>query len=111
MIKTFINKIRTSDEKSKRFWVFIFSGFTMAIVAALWAFYLDMSIVRLNPSGETQLAAAEGSGFFANLSSSFKNLIDKISTPLARKKTIIIENNQKDFLPKDLQPLPIMKLP
>ena len=121
MFKDFINKVRASDEKTKKFWVFIFSGFTMAIIAGLWAFYLDVSVARVNPMGETQVAAmpdgrqvTDGSGFFATLSSSFGNFweqVKKIGAPLAKKNTIVIENDQKNFLPKDLEPLPITKLP
>ena len=47
---SFIKDIQNSNERKKRFWLWIFSGTTIMVVVALWGVYMNSVIVSVYPA-------------------------------------------------------------
>ena len=118
MIKNFILKVQNSDDTTKRFWLFLLSGVTMAAVLGLWLGYVNLTLARVAPPSaptpsveiaqETEIG---GPGFFTIFSAGVKIIYDKIAEQVAVKHSIIIENPQRNFALEGLPAIPTTKLP
>lgn len=119
MTKNFILKIRNSDDATKKLWLVVLSGATMAIVIALWVVYQNLSIAKVDypKSPEVKEIAvatknneSDGPGFFAIFGAGLKNIYDQIKAKLSLKNNIIIENRPLTFISKNVEPIKPTKL-
>lgn len=116
MIKNFINKIQNSDDAVKKIWLFVFSGAAMIIVIGLWVLYMDMTVAKVNqPNSAPAIAKNEkidnGPGFFAIFSAGVKTIYDELKERLSVKNSIVIENQERNFLADEVEPIQATKLP
>jgi hypothetical protein len=125
-MKNFIHRVQNSDESTKRFWVVLFSGTSMLLVVALWLFYINMTIARVEgPSkrlttNDSRLATADlqqtandikTPGFLEIFASGTKIIFTEIRERLSVKNEFIIENPKMDFVPQGLPEIKPTKLP
>ena len=110
----FITRIQNSDEATRKRWVVVLSGVTMAAVIALWAVYFNLNVARL-PAGEAGLPgnapvnaqASSGSDFNEVLKNGFRAIMDKIGL----KNSVTISNSERNFILEKLEKIPAQKLP
>ncbi len=120
-VKNFILKIQNSDEATRKFWLFVFSGISMAVVVALWLVYVNLTVARVAPpagpaSGSELAAVPEKAelgqpGFFEIFGAGVKIIFDKIAGKVNVPRTFIIENQAKNFIAEDVEPIAPTKLP
>jgi hypothetical protein len=134
----FINKIQNSDEETRKIWMFIFSGVTMAIVIGFWLLYMNVTIARPDaPAGSNQFAGqvvppvalndprsaildprytmrdtrSEDPGFFAIFAAGVKVIYDQFKTKVFDATNDISIDNDRNFQVDDLETVPVTKLP
>lgn len=116
MLKNFISKIQNSEDAVKKIWLFVFSGASMAIVVSLWVVYMDAVVARVDsPANAPVLAQQEekidnGPGFFAIFGAGVKTIYDELKERLSVKNSIVIENQERNFVAESVEPLPKTKL-
>lgn len=122
---SFIQKVQNADEATRKLWVGIFSAVTMAVVIAIWAFYVNNSIAKVessNPLAQmmptenpVQKIKDEQPGFFAVLGASLKTVFDTIKTGVSSRinstNDILIENPEKNFQIDNAEEILPTKLP
>lgn len=121
MFRNFVRKLQNSSDNTKKIWLTILSGLTMAIVLAFWMMYVNLSIPRVSsvtpslPSQQEKVLAKkvedEAPGFFAIFSAGLKVIFDQIKERLAASKDIVVENLERNFVVEGVEPIPSTKLP
>jgi len=86
-IRTFIRKIRRSEETVKRRWVYVISGGLSLVVLFLWVGYLNIALPRLSLPPDVAAAEAapaksteESESFFSVLGTGFRNITGNLKT-------------------------------
>lgn len=110
MIKNFIGKLQNSDEGTKKIWLVILSGLTMAIVVAFWASSLNLSFSKPEKTAAAKIEN-DAPGFFAIFSSGAKTIYDQIREKLSSKNSIVIENPERNFIAETVEPVEATELP
>lgn len=122
-VRNFIAKVRNSDEGTKKFWVFLFSGISMLFVISLWLAYANLNIARIpGPNGVTsdsRLATSgtqaieeiQKPGFFAIFTAGTKIIFDALKARLAVKNDIVINKQEINFVAESIEPVKGAKLP
>lgn len=107
-IRTFILKIRRSEEPTKRRWVIVLSGGMSLVVLFLWVGYLNISLPELAPPPDA-IAAETGKGieseessgsFFSVLGRGFRNITGNLKesvSSLGNTFSSTFENAKKSF--------------
>lgn len=119
LMHSFILKIQNSDEPTKKFWLVVLSGATMVAVVALWLVYMNVTLPTASPA-PTSVAAAidkpavQTPGFFAIFTAGLKIIYDKVqevvANQVATKNTIVIENQERNFVLEGLPAVAPVKL-
>jgi len=118
-LKNFIKNLRDENENTKKRWLIILSGITMALVIALWVGYFNLTLPKVaSPSG--MAATEEGvrqpvrSGnesqlthIKKTLAAGFSVLMEKVNT----KKSLIIKAPERNFVLENLEETLPTKLP
>lgn len=140
MVSEYIKKIRAADEKTKKRWVIIASGFAMILIIFLWVIYISATLPRTSVEINTQQlvevkkiennngnsivsSISEGikittKNIFASLYSvgtTFKEGLKKAFQYATKKNEIIIKNEEKTtneipFQPNDPEPIESIQL-
>lgn len=107
MIKNFISRIQNSDEATKKFWLFVSSGVTMAIVVVFWLAYMNMTVAQVEqPSAalpqrttnDQRLTTNDEPGFFTIFFAGLKTIYDQIQNKIvSATNNISIENPRRNF--------------
>ena len=114
MIQSFIHKLQNSDENTKKFWLILLSSLTMAVVVGGWVTYLNLTVAGVSSQiGRTAEVAVEikedAPGIFAIFGAGVKTIYDEVRERLA-KRSIIIENPQRNFVADEVEEIPPTKL-
>lgn len=107
-VRTFILKIRRSDESVKRMWVYVFSGTLTVLVLFLWVGYLNITLPKLSQppdmiaTGTDQLSKPDANtrSFFGVLGNGFHNIIGDLSagaSSIGNTFSKTYENAKKSF--------------
>lgn len=120
-IKKFFSKLQSSDEATRRRWLVILSGTSMAIVLALWISYINLIV---EPVGREEKTAARKiePGFAevmkAGLTVVAKGLKGVASGALANIRTTVSSTNQikvnlleRNFIDEELPEIKPVVLP
>ena len=79
-----LEKIRNSDDGTKKVWLILFSSVVMIVVIFVWVAYFDTLLVSVNkPVEADEVEKADGFGFFGTIKSGaaavYDFLADKVS--------------------------------
>ncbi len=108
-ITDFIKNIQNSDDATKRKWLVIFSGGTMALVIALWLF--SFSALAPAPEGaKAARAAPEKPGIWKTFAAGVSVIWSDIEARLLRKETISLAED-RNFIADDMPEIPPTPLP
>ncbi len=121
-VRNFVAKVRNSNEATKRFWVFLFSGISMLFVVSLWMAYANLTIARVPGPNNQQIANSQQPivtsgdeiqkpGFFAIFTAGTKIIFDALKARLAVKNDIVINKQEVNFVAEDIEPVKGTKLP
>lgn len=118
-MRKFINKLQNSDEQTKKLWLFILSGVSMAVVVSFWVLYMDSTLAKVSgPAKNTEVLAqvsevqnSDAPGFFAIFSAGVKTIFDVVKDKLAVRNNIIIESPERNFVAEEVEPISATKLP
>lgn len=108
----FINKIQNSDETTKKLWLIIFSGISMAIVVSFWMFYLNAIVAKVESPKQVvsvQQAAApayQEPGFLQIFGAGVKVIFDQVKEKFSVKNNIFIKNPERNFVAESVEPIP-----
>lgn len=113
-VKNFIKNLRDENENTKKRWLIILSGVTMALVISLWVGYFNLTLPRVAPpSGiaatEEEIQQNEGqlTHIKKTLAAGFSVLMEKINT----KKSLTIKAPERNFIPENSEEIPTTQLP
>jgi len=124
-IKDFLIQLPEKDEETRKMWLVILTSFSMVIVIASWAVYLDYEIPSLNQLAVTEtvndedfLAVIEsGAGVISEKTGlKLSKIVGAIKTAVSKTNSIKIEktaDNQiyQEFIKRDLEEVAVKKLP
>lgn len=90
-LKKFIRTLQTSDEATKKRFVFISSALCMVLLVILWVFYLNATLPNEGEGGTTNATLEQGSLVQAGTShwQTFKRGISIISDKFASEKGVL----------------------
>ncbi|MEK7590332.1 MAG: hypothetical protein AAB454_01325 [Patescibacteria group bacterium] len=112
-IKNFIKNLRDENENTKKRWLIILSGITMALVISLWVGYFNLTLPRVAPpSGmaateEIQQNENQLTHIKKTLAAGFSVLMEKINT----KKSLTIKAPERNFVLENLEETLSIQLP
>ncbi len=121
-IHRFVKKVQNSDEATKKFWVFICSAIVMLFVVSLWVAYSNITIAKIPGPINQQLATSQQPivgngeeiqkpGFFAIFGAGTKIIFDALKARLEVKHDIVIQKQEVNFVPADIEPIKGARLP
>lgn len=85
-----LKKIQRGDEKTKKFYLIIFSAVAILLVVGLWLFYLNLNLPKLAETKKSVAGAEEnGNSFFKTFSRGFIGLKDDFLNQLTKFKDVI----------------------
>ncbi len=113
-VKNFFERIRNEEEHVRRRWLFILSGTSMAVVVALWIFYINIIVGR--PAGEEETAAvasAKNPGFPQIFGAGIRVVTNEARRQLGASHEITFEKSEENFQlpPEKLPPVTPTPLP
>ncbi len=117
MHKTWMQKVRTSNEVVKKAWLYGLTALSMAAVLGLWGGYMNENIpVVFRPGGSAVVADAESSSMFSVLKIGWEKIAGFAGVRLNRglalmkdlllpENRIIISKQEGNFVLEGMEPL------
>ncbi len=118
-----LRKVQRSDEKTKKFYLTVFSSLAMIVVVGLWFFYLDITLpqpvggaAETIPENMSVIEEKSGDSFFNTIARGAKNIFgdlksqfEKIGESFSQVKEFTLEGGGAEFIPEE--PLKPTSLP
>lgn len=120
MNNDFIKRIQNSEERTKRFWIGVFSAVTMTGVLMLWAAYGALTAapreVAVVPAAEPEIAVvveskSEAKSRLALLGEAVSQGFSGLKELLSRDYSFKISDADRNFIYDELSPVPPTNLP
>jgi len=108
-MKKFIDNLQKSDEATKKKWLVVLSILSMMVIIALWLVYLNLTVPKMPPVGESPKIEEQKAGFFETLKAGFnsvfnqirdrtKNAFNYFKKKAETERDIIIEKKEQNFI-------------